>query len=80
MAKEAKPTTVAATTGSAGGGGNDLAAIDIQNAMDAAATKAGREGITDPDKIRDLKLAARESFKEDARKAAAKAAKLGARP
>ncbi len=47
----------------------------IEKAMSDVVLKAYAEGIHDPDKIRDLKLAARAAVNEAARKTADKAAK-----
>lgn len=77
-AKQA-PTKIAAATGTAGGGSNDLSGAGIEAAMNKAAEDAAKKGITDPDRIRDVKLAARKAYTEDARKAAAKAAKSSAK-
>jgi hypothetical protein len=66
MARKSESRIVEAV-GAATGGSNDLSAADIQNAMDRAAADAQAEGITDPDVIRDRKLAARKAVKEKAR-------------
>lgn len=79
MAKAAKKVTVQRAAGTAGGGGNDLSATGIQDAMDAAARALAAKGVTDPDEIRDAKLAARAKFTADARALAAKEAKSGTR-
>ena len=65
---------VAEATGTAGGSG--LKAAEIEAAMVAATEKAMAEGITDPEKILELKMKARQDLKDrEAAKEAAKAAK-----
>jgi hypothetical protein len=66
----------AGTAGASGGGGtgaaSGLSSLDIQAAMDEAAEACAKKGITDPDEIREAKLAAREKVKADYREAEAK--------
>lgn len=66
MAKEEKPVVVEAIGAASQGGVNSQA---IEEAMAQAGLKAMEEGITDPEKIRARKLAARDEIKA---KAAAK--------
>lgn len=75
---------IAAASMSAGasakiGGGNALSGKAIEEAMGAATLKALAAGITDPDKILKLKLAAREKVKSDHRASVARAEKEAAR-
>jgi hypothetical protein len=73
MAKEPK---IAAANGHAGGGDpKDLTGAAIQKAMDDAAADAFKRGIHDPDKVRELKLKAREKVKRDHAAAVTKAAR-----
>lgn len=44
---------------------------DIESIMNAAADQAAADGITDPNEIRELKLAARQEFKDERRAQAA---------
>lgn len=78
MAK--KPKIVAATmaAGGAGGVGRALSSKAIEDAMSAATLKAMESGITDPEKILKLKLAARQKVKAEHRAAEAAAAKAAA--
>lgn len=46
-------------------------AADIEAVMNAAADQAADEGITDPNEVRERKLAARQEFKDERRAAAA---------
>lgn len=76
-AKKVPAGKVVEATMSAGGGGRIgglmLDPRAIEQAMGAAVTKALAKGITDPDEILKLKLAAREGVKAEFRKAEAKA-------
>lgn len=69
MAKKAAPKVVAAamSAGGAGSVGASLSSKAIEQAMSEAVLKAMADGITDPQKILKLKLAARERVKRDAR-------------
>lgn len=76
---EGKVVEASLSAGAGGGvGGPALTGRQIEDAMNAAVAKAYKNGVTDPDKILKLKLAARESVKADFRKAQAKAAKAQA--
>lgn len=84
MAKAKQKGTIveaamAAGSGSHVGGGPALRGRDIEEAMSAATLKALKDGVTDPDKILKLKLAAREKVKADHRAAVAAAAKREAK-
>lgn len=46
-------------------------AADIESVMNAAAEQAAADGITDPHEVLECKLAARQSFKDERRAAAA---------
>lgn len=61
MAKKKKVAKkrIASASGHAGGGGNQVSGNEIEKAMADAGLQAMEDGITDPDEIRELKLAAR---------------------
>lgn len=75
MAKEPKTVIAAASMagGSSGAIGGGISGKAIEQAMADATMKALESGITDPAKILELKLAAREKVKADHRKAVAAA-------
>lgn len=84
MAKAKQEGTIveaamAAGSGSHIGNGPVLRGRDIEEAMSVATLKALKGGITDPDEILKLKMAAREKVKDDHRKATAAAAKRAAK-
>jgi len=77
-AKKAQEGRVVEAAMSAGSGGAISGAVRldplaIEEAMAKATEKALRDGVTDPDKIRKLKLAARERVKDEHRAAEKKA-------
>lgn len=75
MAKKPKTVIAAASMagGSSGGVAGGISGKAIEQAMADATLAALAKGITDPDKILELKLAAREKVKADHRKAVAAA-------
>lgn len=70
---------VAAAAGVAGNGSNDLSVQDLEAAMTEATEACFRKGITDPDKVRDAKLAARDKVRKAASARIVKAQKEAAR-
>jgi len=71
MPKDNKPAAkIVEATGVAGGTGTPgVSATAIEEAMSKAVLKAMSEGVSDPDEIRDRKLAAREAVTDTAAKA-----------
>lgn len=67
--------SMSAGSGSKLGAGPTLSGKAIEEAMSAATLKALADGVTDPDEILKLKLAAREKVKADHRAAVARAEK-----
>lgn len=62
-------------SGAAAIGGHSSLGKAIEEAMTAATYECLERGITDPDKIREAKLAARQRVKDEIARTAAKAAK-----
>lgn len=67
--KEVPKPVIAAATGTAAPSGGPSGAM-IEQAMAEAGLKAMEEGVTDPNEIRDRKLAARQKLRDDTRVAA----------
>jgi hypothetical protein len=78
--EEKVESRIVQAVGSAGGGASPefWTAQEIQDVMTKATEEAAEKGISDPDKIREFKLKAREAFKTERREAFMKAAKRNA--
>ena len=70
-----KAPVIQQAAGNAGSSSNDLSGEAIQDVMARAVEECAEAGITDPDEIREAKLAAREKFKKEMREAAEKASR-----
>jgi len=75
MMPKGKIAAASMSAGSGGSMGPGLSGKAIEEAMSAATLKALADGVTDPDEILKLKLAAREKVKADHRAAVARAEK-----
>lgn len=80
MAKGDKTAVqIAEAVGTASGGQGDIPADVIQQAMDEATKACFAKGVTDPDAIREAKLAARQAVKDEFAAAQRKAAREAAK-
>jgi hypothetical protein len=79
MAKPKTKIAAAVGTATSGEATGDLHYSAIQAAMDEAAQKCFDDGIQDPDKVREAKLAARERVKAEFAEDQARAAKAAAK-
>lgn len=61
---EEEAPKVAEAVGTAASSVEGISAREVEEAMTQAVVDANKEGITDPDKIRDRKLAARQAVKD----------------